>query len=57
MSKTVLNWITGKNPLALTAIVLPFVVLTLNCVAWVVAALSRSDDMMPYAYRMTLIRD
>ncbi len=56
MSKTVLNWIAGKNPLALTAIVLPFVILTLNCVAWVVAALSRSDDMMPYAYRMTLIR-
>ena len=56
MSKTVLNWISGKNPLALTAIILPFVILTLNCVAWIVAALSRPDDMMPYAYRMTLIR-
>ena len=56
MSKTVLNWISGKNPLALTGIVLPFVVLALNCVAWVAAMLSRSDDMMPYAYRMTLIR-
>lgn len=57
MSKTVLNWISGKNPLALTGIVLPFVVLILNCLAWVVAMLSRSDGMMPYAYRMTLIRD
>lgn len=56
MGKTVLNWIAGKNPLALSAIVLPVVILTANCVAWVVAALSRSDDMMPYAYRMTLIR-
>jgi SAM-dependent methyltransferase len=56
MSKTVLNWIAGKNPLALTAIVLPFVILTLNCVAWIIAALSRPDDMMPYAYRMTLLR-
>jgi SAM-dependent methyltransferase len=56
MSKTVLNWISGKNPLALTGIVLPFVVLTLNCLAWIVAMVSRPDDMMPYAYRMTLIR-
>ena len=56
MSKTVLNWIAGRNPLALTVIVLPFIFLTLNCLAWIVAALSRSDDMMPYAYRVTLIR-
>lgn len=53
MSKTVLNWINGWSPLALTAIVLPFVILTINCVAWTAAVMSRPDDMMPYAYRMT----
>ena len=53
LSKTILNWISGKNPLALTVIFLPFVILAVNCGAWVAAALSRSDDMMPYAYRMT----
>ena len=56
MSKTILNWISGRNPLALTAILLPFLVLSVNCIAWLVAALSRSDDMMPYAYRMTWIK-
>ncbi|MCH8059863.1 MAG: class I SAM-dependent methyltransferase [Proteobacteria bacterium] len=53
MSKTVLNWINDWNPLALMIIVLAFVSLTINCVAWTAAILSRPDDMMPYAYRMT----
>lgn len=57
LSKTVLNWISGRNPLALTAILLPFVVLTVNCISWLVAALSRSEVMMPYAYRMTWVKD
>ncbi|MDH3553965.1 MAG: hypothetical protein OER22_15245, partial [Gammaproteobacteria bacterium] len=37
--------------LALTAILLLVPVLGVNCVAWLVAALSRSDATMPYAYR------
>ena len=52
LSKTVLNWIASRNPLALLAIVLPFVVFFKNCAAWVAARLGRDDDMMPYAYRM-----
>jgi len=56
LSKTVLNWISVRNPLALTAILLPFMILLVNCVAWLAAALSRSEDMMPYAYRMTWIK-
>lgn len=51
-SKTVLNWISGRNPLALFGVVLPFFVLATNCTAWVTALLSRSERMMPYAYRM-----
>ena len=51
-SKSVINWIRGRNPLALLAIVLPFLVLWRNAFAWVMAALSRDDDLMPYAYRM-----
>lgn len=53
MSKTILNWISARNPLALTAIVLPVMILATNCIAWLVAALSKPEDMMPYAYRMT----
>ena len=55
-SKTVLNWISGRNPLAITGLLLPFSILAVNCFAWLIAALSRRDDMMPYAYRMTLIK-
>jgi SAM-dependent methyltransferase len=53
MSKTVLNWIATRNPLALLGLLLPVAVLSANCLAWLLAALSRHDDMMPYAYRMT----
>lgn len=52
MSKTVLNWISGRNPLMLLGVTLPLLVVLVNCMAWVVALLSRSEDMMPYAYRM-----
>ena len=54
MSKTVLNWIHGKNPLALLAIILPVAVVTVNCVGWLAAALSRTETMMPFAYRAIL---
>ncbi|MBJ18195.1 MAG: hypothetical protein CL933_02110 [Deltaproteobacteria bacterium] len=56
MSKTVLNWMSGRNPMALTVVALPFAVLILNCLAWLVAVLSHGDDMMPYAYRMTWVK-
>lgn len=53
LSKTVLNWIAGRNPLALLGIALPPFVLVVNCLAWATARLSRDEHMMPYAYRMT----
>ena len=52
MSKTVLNWISSRNPLALLGLLLPFAVLGFNCLAWLFAMLGRHDDMMPYAYRV-----
>jgi SAM-dependent methyltransferase len=57
MSKTVINWLRQKNPLALLALVLPIVVPLTNCVAWLLATLSRSEDLMPYAYRMVWIKN
>lgn len=53
MSKTVLNWIAGRNPLLLLGFALPFAVLFVNSLAWIAARLSRDESMMPYAYRMT----
>lgn len=52
LSKTVINWLKGWNPLGLTAIALPFLVLANNCLAWLLARLSRHDDLMPHGYRV-----
>jgi hypothetical protein len=55
-SKTVMNWIQQRNPLAVLAICLPLFVLLANCLAWTLAALGRDDDLMPYAYKMVWIK-
>ena len=52
ISKTVINWLRGKNPLGLTVLILPLVVLTTNCIAWLLAQVSSRDDLMPHAYRV-----
>jgi SAM-dependent methyltransferase len=52
LSKTVINWIRQLNPLALSVFVLPFAVVVINCSAWFFALLGRSDNLMPYSYRM-----
>lgn len=52
MSKTVLNWVSGRNPLMVLGLALPLLVVLNNCLAWTTALLSRDEDMMPYAYRM-----
>jgi SAM-dependent methyltransferase len=57
LSKTTLNWVTRKNPLALLAILLPVVVPCINCLAWIAGRLSAADDLMPYAYRMVWVKD
>lgn len=56
LSQTVLNWVRDRNPLALSAITLPPLVLLVNCCAWLLAALSRHDDLMPFAYRVVWTR-
>lgn len=56
LSKTVINWLNKKNPLALSVILLPIVIPLINCLAWTFAALGSDDDLMPYAYRMVWIK-
>ncbi len=56
LSKTVLNWIAARNPLAIVGLLLPPLILVRNCLAWLIAALSQSEDMMPYSYRMVWIK-
>ena len=52
LSKTTINWLKGMNPLGLTAIALPFLILAINCSAWLLARLGRDDDLMPHTYRV-----
>jgi SAM-dependent methyltransferase len=52
LSKTTINWLRARNPLALTVFVLPFLVLTTNCFAWLFARLGQDDDLMPHTYRV-----
>lgn len=56
ISQTVMNWLRQKNPLGLSAILLPIIVPLINCLAWTLAALGRNDDLMPYGYRMVWIK-
>jgi SAM-dependent methyltransferase len=55
-SQSVINWIRGRNPLAILLLVLPLAVLAINTVAWLLAAFSRTDGLMPYSYRSTWIK-
>jgi SAM-dependent methyltransferase len=57
MSQTALNWVRGKNPLAILVVVLPVLVIASNTFAWLLASFSRSDQLMPYSYRSTWTRN
>jgi len=57
LSKTVLNWIRGRNPLALLGLLLPIAVISINCLAWSFAKLSKADDLMPYGYKTVWTKD
>jgi len=51
LTKSIINWFHGRNPLVLLALLAPFAIVAINCMAWLLAALSRNDDMMPISYR------
>jgi SAM-dependent methyltransferase len=57
LSKSLINWIRGRIPLMLFAILAPFAILATNFAAWLFAALSRDDDLMPISYRMVWIKN
>ena len=56
VSKTILNWMSSRNPLALALVLLPFFTVATNILAWFFARLSRHDGFMPYSYRMVWIK-
>ncbi|MEM7466805.1 MAG: class I SAM-dependent methyltransferase [Pseudomonadota bacterium] len=56
LSKTCLNWIEHRNPLAMFTIVLPPLILALNLLAWTFAKFDRETPFMPYGYRISCVK-
>lgn len=52
MSKTVLQSVKRKHPLALLAVILPILVAFVNGAAWFTSLVGPRDDMMPFSYLM-----
>ena len=56
LSRTIINWLKTWNPLGLSVVALPFLVVAINCSAWLLGRLGREDDLMPHAYRVVWIK-
>ena len=52
ISKTALNWIAARNPLAIFTALLAPLILARSCFAWLIATSGRYEDMMYYSYPM-----
>jgi SAM-dependent methyltransferase len=50
VSKTALNWIRRRNPLAVLSLLLPVSVVLLNTAAWLLTLAGSRDGMMPHSY-------
>lgn len=54
LSKTILNWIHQKNPLALLIVFLPFIVLLINSLSFLITRFSPEDKMMASGYQLVI---
>ncbi len=55
--QTVLHWVKGKNPLAVTVLLLPFIILFANLYAWISSRLPQHrDEFMPQSIRVEWAR-
>lgn len=57
ITKTIFNWINRKNPLALSLILLPLVVVFINALAWALTKITAQDAFMPSGYRMLWLKE
>lgn len=56
-SKTVIGWITNKNPAAIFIFLLPPFILLNNLIARIIAVISKKDDFMPFNYQLVLKKE
>lgn len=54
ISRTVLKWIERKNPMAILCLLLPLVIVVVNCTCWFLDKLSSADEIMPHGYQLVL---
>lgn len=57
LTKTVLNWIRHKHPALILAVLLPVIILFINLLSWLISHFSLTEEMMPYSYRLILIKN
>ncbi|MCI0401859.1 MAG: class I SAM-dependent methyltransferase [Gammaproteobacteria bacterium] len=56
LSKTVINWIHRRHVAAIFILLLPFLIFFSNVVSWAAAKLAPKDTMMPFGYRLILVK-
>lgn len=56
LSKTALNWIKRKNPMAIFTLLLPLIIGLVNIHAWLIAKLSWDEQFMPHGYRQVWVK-
>ncbi|OQW92970.1 MAG: hypothetical protein BWK79_13580, partial [Beggiatoa sp. IS2] len=57
LTKTVLNWIRHKHPALILAVLLPFTILFINLLSWLINRFSPAEEMMPYSYCLVLTKN
>ena len=56
LSKTALNWIKHKNPMAILLLILPLLICCVNMHAWLLTKLSQNEHFMPHSYRQVWVK-
>jgi len=57
LSKTLLHWISQKNPLSILVLLLPPIILCANVLAWLLSKIVPPDSIMPHGFSVTLMKD
>jgi SAM-dependent methyltransferase len=55
--KMTINWIKERNPAGIIIILIPFIIFFNNIFAKIMGMISKPDPMMPWGYRLLLVKD
>ena len=57
ISKSVLNWIERRHPMALAVVLLPLAILSINLLGWAIGRIGPDDQFMPSGYRVLWVKE